>query len=248
MAATDVSGIRHKIYLAGRMLIRDPSPVQLAPARWESRTRLSNMGMRVDRGFIASGYPNILDKVSVMVPYSNVAESTLLEHLTTVASIGQPFDLCTFKQHKDVFDCDGTRTLFFLQRRVAAPVIEVIEPGFGAEYANAGVTTRIEIFASPYGTAGVTPTTPYTVVYKTEAQIAAGTPASGEAWISSDGFSIGGTLSKAASMELNPAPAAGTDCLIVTYVPLYRMTIESDAGRTFSEALTEARSLRLTEV
>jgi hypothetical protein len=250
MAATDTSGIRHKVYMAGRLLERDPAPIQLAPKRWEGKVRLSNNASHIDRGYIEPFFPNILDKVDIMLPYSHVAETALLEHLSTVLAIGQPFDVCTFKQHKDVFDGDGSQKVFYLQRLPAMPMMEAFEPGIGAAYAIDGFSTRVELFSAAYGSSAsaVTPSTTLTVTYKTETEIAGGTPGAGVAWVSSDGFSVEGSLMRGATIKLGTAPANAHDSLIVTYIPLYRMAVESDSGRTFNQALQEARNIKLSEL
>ncbi|MDQ6892202.1 MAG: hypothetical protein M3167_06300 [Acidobacteriota bacterium] len=245
----DRGGILHSLYMGGKILKRDPNPIQLAPLRWETRTRTANMSLRVDRGFILAGLPNVLDKQAIVVPYRNVPETDLLEHLTALLGVGQPFDVCMWKQHREVYDTDGAATTYFLQRRPASPTMQpFVAEGTNLEIIFPEYATRVEFYSASYGSAPGLTVTRSTVVYKTEAQIAAGSPAPGEAWIGTDGKALGGSLALISSMKFGTAPAAGVDRLIVSYVPLYRMTVESDAGRSFAAALEEARSIKLAEV
>lgn len=229
--------IRNLIWLGGKNTARDPVPVQITPKRFETKTRTSNLAMRVDRCFTMTGMPNVRNRREFTLPWADVREPELIEHLDVLAAAGQPFGLGIWKQETDVFDGDGENTTFFLQRRQLLAVVMPSTPY--PDY-----PTRVIRCDKSY----LDPThaeTELTVVDKTAATIDTGDPGAGEAWIETDGHQIGNLW--VSKMRLGTAPPDAHDCLVAIYLPLYEVVIEAEQPRQYAIALVEQRSLRLVE-
>jgi hypothetical protein len=242
----DTSNLPNRIWVAGMSLQRDPSPVSLLPRRFESKVRTSNLGMQIDRCAIDEGYPNILNKIDLSMQWRNVGMNGEVEDfLASLSNAGQPFDVALFKRESDFFDGDGTTKDFTLQRRVVGPQFFTDNPDVQTLPYFQLRSTR---FSAQFGTSGVTETTitdPSKIVYKTAATIDTGGPASDEIWIEEDGHSKGNRLDT--KIRLGTAPADGHDTLRITYIPLMRMFIASDSGRTFEAKLQMGRAFLFTE-
>lgn len=231
------SAIRCRIWIGGMTSTRDPMPVQITPKRFETKTRTSNLATRVDRCFTMEGMPNVRNRREFALPWADLREEGLLEHLDILAAIGQPFGLGLWKQETDVFDGDGVATTFYLQRRLLIPgvVPQTSYPDF---------PTRVIVYDKPY----IDPTktaTELTVVDKTAATIDTGTPGAGEAWVETDGRQFGNLW--ASKMRLGTAPPDEHDCLVAIYLPLYEVVIDAEQPRSYAQALVEPRSIRFIE-
>jgi hypothetical protein len=234
------AGIRNRIYIAGKLFVRDPVPVNIAPRRFEAKNMTSNLSVKVDRAFVISGQPNILNRHDVVTPWPDLREGELLEHVDVVCAVGQPFDVCVWKQVYDVFDGDGTRKIFYLQRRMALTNISSFVPFTFPDW-----ETQIVVYDKSLLDPTATGTS-LTVVSKTSATIDSGTPSSGEAWVEDDGEQQGSLwLTK---IRLGDAPGNFNDVLRASYIPLYRMVVDQEAPRSYAERLREPRSLKLAEV
>lgn len=243
----DTSNLPNRLWVAGVSLQRDPVPVAILPRRFESKARTSNLGMQMDRCAIAEGYPNILNKIDVAVTYRNVGmEGDTENHLNSLANVGQPFDVALFKQESDFFDGDGAATDFTVQRRVVGPTFLAANPDVTVfEF----FQLRATRFSAQFGTSGVTETTitdPSKIKYKTAATIISdGDPNSDEIWIEEEGHAYGNRLDT--KIRMGTAPADGHDTLRISYIPLMKMFIASDSGRTFQQKLEMGRAFMFTE-
>lgn len=244
-AVLETSGINNLIWVAGQFLSRDPLPIQLTAQRFETKTRMSNAGLQVDRLMVDEGWPNVMTRLALSLPWPNVVEPSLLNHLTSLSSMGQPFDVVVWKQEDDFFDGDGTTKTFYLQRRVVGPVFYSLVGSAVTDYGD--YPLRATRFSASFGTAGVTETTVtgVKVIYKTAATIDTGNPAADEVWIEEDGHAQGNLL--LTKTRWGTAPADGNDTARITYIPLMRMLVDSDSGRTFEAARTMSRAFRLIE-
>lgn len=231
------AAIRSPVWIGGRYASRDPVPVQITTKRFEVKTRTSNLAMRVDRCFTLAAMPNIHNRAEFVLPWADVRESNLLEHLDVLAAIGQPFELGLWKQVYDVFDGDSIATSFLLQRRPLLPAVTA--PTVLPDY-----PTRVIVYDGPYTAPASTPTE-LEVVDKLAATIDSGTPASNEAWIETDGHQIGNAW--VATMRLGTAPGDFSDCVIAQYLPLYTVVIDQESARSYAAALVEPRGLKLVE-
>lgn len=229
--------IRNPIWLGGRVFERGPSTLQMTAHRFEQATRVSNLGLRMDRPYIPAGaaMPNVRTRVEFNFQWPTLQEDALLDHLDSLIAKGQPFELAIWKHVYDVFDGDGTTTSFLLQRRLALPT--VTPATVFADY-----PTVVKHIDAPYGTVGATETL-YTVVYKTTAEMT-GSPASGEAWIETTGHRINNLW--VSSMKVNPAPADGADTLVAAYLPLYEV-VPDEGQRAYTQGVVEPRTVRLQE-
>lgn len=240
------SSLDNHIWVAGMKIGRGPARVDLRPQRAEATTVTSNLGKRRDRVFIDDGYPNVPNKIDLSLTWPDVREDVILEHLTSLSNIGQPFDVAVFKQESDFFDGDGLNKVFYLQRRVVGPTFYSDNPETEL-FPNYQI--RPTSFAAQFGTSGATPTTitnPAKLIYKTAATIdGPGSPAADEIWIEEDGHAKGDRLDT--KIIIGTAPADGHDTFRVTYIPLMRMLISSDSGRAFETKLRMARSFVFTE-
>lgn len=230
-------GIRNRMWIAGRFVERDPVPIQVTPKRFDAKVRTSNLGMRIDRPFTMAGMPNIRNRREFVLPWSDLREPGLLEHLDTLAAIGQPFGLGLWKQDYDVFDGDGANKTFYLQRRQLLPA--VTPPTSFPDY-----PTRVTVYDRSYLEDGATPTS-LTVVAKTSSDIDTGDPGAGEAWIEGDGHQVGNLW--VSKMRLETAPPDAHDCVVVAYLPLYQVVIDTDQPRSYGIAGQEPRSIRMVE-
>lgn len=231
------SAIRTRIWLGGKYTTRDPLPVQISPKRFEVKTVTSNLGLRVDRPFVFAGFPNVRNRREFTLPWADLREPPMLEHLDVLANIGQPFGLGLWKQEYDIFDGDATNKTFFLQRRQLLPVVTP-SPTF-PDY-----PTRVIVYDRSYlDPAAVA--TEQTVVQKTNATIDTGNPPAGTAWVESDGRQIGNLW--VSEIRLGTAPPAASDCVVAAYLPLYTVVVDQEAPRSYAQALVEPRSLRLVE-
>lgn len=240
----ETSDLRNKVWAAGVSFGRSPMPILISPRRFENKTRTSNLGLRVDRCFIAAGYPNVLNKIDINLTYSDVREPGLIEHLSSLANVGQPVDVALFKQEQDFFDGDGIATTFYLQRRV-------IGPAFFAANTQVQVyddyALRVTLYSGQFGTVGVTPTEIGSdhIIYKNSSTIDTGDPAVGYVWIEEGGHPVGDRLDT--KVRFNTATVDAHDSLRITYLPLMRMLVDSDSGRTFQQNLQMGRSFKFTE-
>jgi hypothetical protein len=235
-------GIRNQIYLAGQNFSRGPVPITFTPKRFDSKIRTSNLGLRVDRPFVVAGYPNVPMTHEITMPWPTITEEALLEWIGVLLSMGQPFDVCIWKQVRDVFDGDGSTTAFYLQNRMAvAANLPVGSPLVSfPDY-----EPRVDIYSAAFGSVPVPTTTAKTVVHKTAATIDAGSPAAGEAWVEDDGHLLGNRwLTK---VRLDAAPADAKDIMVATYIALFKMVIDQETARSYADSLREPRGMKLVQ-
>lgn len=231
------AGIRNRIYLGGKFFTRDPVPVQVTIQRYEAKTRVSNLSLRLDRPQTTAGLPNVRNRHEFLLPWVTMVESPLLEHLDSLAAVGQPFDLGLWKQVTDIWDGDGSTTTFLMQRRQILPA--VTPPVEWEDY-----PTQVFVLDRPYGDPDASVTT-LTVVPKTSGDIFTGDPSTGEAWVESDGHSVGGLY--VSTIRLADAPPDEYDCLVAIYLPLYKVVIDQEVPRNYSANLIEPRGFKLLE-
>lgn len=237
MAEQQKPAIRNRIWIGGKFAARDPVPIQVTLRRFEVKTRTSNLGMRVDRCFTLEGMPNVHNRAEIVLPWPDLRESGLLEHVDILANIGQPFELGLWKHVYDVFDGDGESKDFLLQRRLLLPT--VVPATEFDDY-----PTRVIVYDGPYTAPGVTPAEP-TIVEKTSSTIDTGDPSAGTVWIETDGHQVGNVW--VTKIRFGTAPPDFSDCVVVPYLPLYVVVVDQESPRSYERALVEQRGLRLVE-
>lgn len=227
--------IRTRVYIGGKTFTRDPFPPQITIKRLEDKKQVANGAMRVDRMFTADGFPNVRNRHEISLPWPTMPESALLEHLDLLDAIGQPFPLGLWKHVTDVFDGDGSSKTFFLQRRQLLP--SVTPDTVFDDY-----PTRVIRYSSsfPFGTP-----TELTVTPKASADIDTGDPGADEAWVENEGHMNGALW--CTTVRVGTAPVAAPDVLAAIYLPLYEVIIDSQAPRTYAQALVEPRSAKFSE-
>lgn len=231
--------LRNKIWLGGRGVRRDPVPVTVSLKPFEAQTRMADGSLRVDR-LLLEGYPNKFNRFQLGLTFNTVREAPQLELIDSLLALGQPFDVCLFKQAYDFFDGDGATKEFVIQRRIAQPIVQsAIGVTWYPDYA-----TQLYRYAGPYGDPASAETV-LTVTIKTSATMDTGTPGANDAWVEQEGHADGNKL--VTRVRLGTAPVANADVLKAVYLPYMRMVIESDAGRTYDRGLQESRSFKLTE-
>ncbi len=231
------SGIRNRIWIGGWFSIRDPLPT-ITRKRLEKKTTTANGTVRVDRQFTLTGLPNVQELFQFGLTWADLRESGLLERIDTYQAVGQPFYIGVWKHFYAVYDGDGSTTRFLLPR---LPLRWMIDPPTDYPDYPTRVTRYDKALTDPTATA-----TELTVVKKTHSDIEAGGPASGEAWIESDGhLSSGATY---CTMRLEAAPADAHDVLRVAYMPAFRVIIDAEDPRAYGAALNEPRGIKLVEV
>jgi hypothetical protein len=233
------AGLRTHTWIGGRFTVRDGVPIQINTKRFETKTLTSNLGSRIDRVFTLAGMSNIRNRNEFFIPYSDLREQGLLEHLDILANVGQPFGLGLWKQHYDVFDGDGSALTFYLQRRQLLP--NVTPPTTFADY-----PTRITVYNKSYLDPTATPTV-LTVQQKTAAEMAAGSPASGQAWIDKAGEQIGNLWVDKFVLNSAQTPPDASDCLIAAYLPLYEVTLDQESARSYAQSMVEPRAFKFSE-
>lgn len=229
--------IRTRVWIAGKTVTRDPVPIQITSKRLEAKTKTANGAMRIDRCYRGAGMPNIPNRREFSLPWPDLREPALLEHVDIVCAIGQPFGLGLWKQEYDIFDGDGDNKSFYIQRR------QLLE-GFTPDTVFGDYPTRVVLYDKPYSDPTAVGTS-LTVVQKPSADIDTGDPTSGEAWIESEGRMIGNLW--VSKVRLEAPPPLEFDCLLVIYVPLYEVVVDTEAPRSYAQALVEPRSLKLLE-
>jgi hypothetical protein len=233
------AGITTRVWIGGKFASRDPVPLQISSKRFEKKTQTSNLASRIDRAFTMAGMPNIRNRREFVLPYANIHEPGLLEHLDILTAIGQPFGLGLWKQEYDVFDGNASSLTFYLQRRQLLP--NVTPPTTLDNY-----PTRIIVYDKSYLDPTATPTE-LTVTQKTAAEMAAGSPGTGVAWIDKAGEQIGNLWIDKFTLHSDNTPPAVSDCLVAIYLPLYEVTIDQEAPRSYAQSLQEPRGLKLSE-
>lgn len=235
------AGIWTRVWLGGKFIgIHDPVPIQITPKRFETKTRTSNLAIRVDRVF-TPGMPNIRNRREFFLPWSDLREPGILQHVDILAAIGQPIELGLWKPETDVFDGNALTKTFYLQRRQILPA--VTPPTTFPHY-----PTRIirydKSYLDPTATA-----TELVLVNKTSAEINAGDPGSGSsgnlAWVEKEGDQFGNVWRT--KVKLYTAPPDALDCLVAIYLPLYLVVVEAENQRSYAQSLVEPRGFRLTE-
>jgi len=240
------SGIKNPVYIGGVSFDRGPNPVVLNVIRAEAKNRNVALGLAVDRLLVGTGYPNVMNTHEITNVWPDIREAKLLDQLGVLTAMGQPFDVCIWKLTRDVFSGDGVTKDFFIQRRALSPTVNV--PTGIPSTSFPDYDTTVELWSGPLGQIPApTLTTSFTVVHKTNATIDSSDPASGEAWIEDDGRDVGGGH-YIAKVRLGAAPPDADDVLKITYVPLYRMTIDQQAQQSFGPKLVEPRGIKLVEV
>lgn len=229
------AAIRNRVFIGGKIFLRDPNRVEISTTRFESGKRLSNGSMRRDRMYTGPGMPNVRNRCEFNLPWSDLREPDLLEHLGLLQAIGQPFGLGLWKQTYDVFDGDGERTTFYLQRRQLLPAVS-------PSTAFPDYPTRVLRLDASYPDGA---STDLAVVQKSSATINTGTPAAGEAWVENEGHMNG--FLWVTTMRLGTPPIASADSLIAIYIPMYEVMIDSEPPRAHTERLREQRALKLVE-
>jgi hypothetical protein len=235
------NAIRARIWLGGQFIARDPVPVQMTPKRYEAKTPLSNLSKRIDRAQGVPGLPNILTSYEFTLPWSDLREPAVLEHIDQLDAVGQPFGLGLWKQEYDFFDLDGTGTIAnrYLRRR---QLLQYATP----PAAPADFPTRAILYDSAYGTGAATPTE-LAVIPKASADIDTSGPGPGEAWVENEGRQVGGLWLTKVRVGATSFPDAH-DCLVFIYLPLYTVAIKDGSPRSYAQALREPRTLVLEEV
>jgi len=233
-------GIRHRVWMGNKVLIRDPLPIQITPRRFETKTRTSNLGLRVDRAYTMEGFPNIRNRREFSLPWRDLREADLLEHLDVLAAVGQPFPLGLFKLETDVFDGDGENTTFYLQRRqlIYAPGGMIPNPR------PLDWETRIRVFDKSYLDSTAVEL-PVCVVQVPQADIDTGGPTGADVWVSVEGEQFGNVW--ASKVRFGTAPPDATDNIIAHYLPLYEVVIDQENSRSYGENLMEPRALKMVE-
>ena len=230
-------GIQNPVWIGGRLIIRGPTNPEIRPKRFEAKTRTANTGLRIDRPYLGAGLPNLRSRHELHLPWRTVQESDLLDHLDTLAALGQPFDVGLWKHVYDVFDGDGTTKTFYLQRRQLRPNVTP-----ATDYPS--YPTTATFYSATYGTTGAT-ATPKTVVQKSTGSMS-GTPDAGEVWVENTGHRTGGLW--LSTVKCAEAPANVHDALVISYMPLYSMTIDEEDPRVYPAGIVEPRGWRLSEV
>jgi len=239
------SAIRSRIYLGGKFITRDPMPIQISPKRFEKKTTTSNLAMRVDRAFTMAGMPNVRNRREFTLPWSDLRDPAMLEHLDILAAVGQPFGLGLWKQETDVFDGDGVTRTFYMQRRqlLYSPEGVVPDPTFP------DFPTRIikctggtGSYLDPSSTKNV-----YTVQQKSKAEMDAGGDQSGEVWVNLESNLFGNLWTTEFRFPAGDAPAATTDNVVAVYLPLYQVVIDTEQPRSYAQSLVEPRTLKMVE-
>ena len=240
MSVQQQNAIRSRIWLGGKFISRDPVPIQIVPQRFETKTRTMNLAMRVDRAFSSPGFPNIRNRRGFVLPWTDLREPEMLEHLDILSNIGQPFPLGLWKQEYDVYDNDGQNQTFYLQRRQL-----LYAPG-GALPVTLwdDYPTRVLVYDKSYLDAAAVVTEP-TIVQVHQADIDTGDPYPDEVWLSIEGEQIGNLW--ASKMRFGTAPVEATDNIVVIYLPLYEVILDTEQSRSYSQSLVEPRTLKLIE-
>lgn len=237
------NAIRARVWLAGKFITRDPVPIQITPQRFETKTKTSNLATRVDRCLTVTPdgvMPNIRNRRGIAMPWSDIREPAMLEHLDIVTALGQPFPLILWKQEYDIFDGDGQNQTFYLQRRLA-----LCAPG-GAipDVVPQDWQTRVLIYSGSYldSLSEVTEIQPTIVP---QADIDTGSPEADVVWISKEGQQFGNLWVN--KCRFGTAPPSASDNVIVIYVPLYECVIDTEQPKSFAQSLVEPRSLKFAE-
>jgi hypothetical protein len=233
------AGLTTRVWVAGKFVSRDAVPVQISPKRFETKTRTSNLATRIDRVFTLAGMPNVRNRREIVLPWANLHEPGLLEHLDILAAIGQPFGLGLWKQEYDVFDGDAASLTFYLQRRQLLPA--VTPP---TTFPN--MPTRVIVYDKAYTDPTATPTE-LTVTQKSSSTIDTGDPSAGEAWVESDGEQIGNLWISKLRLNVANVPPDAHDCLVAIYLPLYEVLVDQEAQRSYGQSLVEPRGLKFIE-
>jgi hypothetical protein len=237
MPSLQTAALKSRLWLGGQVAPRDPVPVQITSKRLEARAQTSNGAMRIDRMFTLAGMPNVRNRREFTLPWPDLRESSLLQHLDILAGIGQPFGFGLWKLEYDVFDGDGSNKTFYLQRR---QILTFADPSTALPEYGTRLISYSGSYLDPASTA-----TELTVVSKTSGDIAAGDPASGEAWVEDTGHQVGNLW--VSTVRLGDAAPAASDCLVAAYVPMYEVLIDTDGPLSFAQALVTPRSLKLVE-
>lgn len=240
-------GLRTRIWIQGYFSVRDPRQVDVTPRRMEVQIQTSSLGLRADRAYVKPGWANILERHDIAMVWPNIREPLLLQHLNSIKAMGQPFHVGIWKPVFEAYDGDGVRKDFYLQRRLLTPYVTA--PTDWPEHA-----TRVVVYDKPFSNAespfagepGPTTQTTMTIVDKTRANIDTGSPTSGEAWLETDGHVEGDRwLTK---VRLGDAPPEEHDCLLIQYLPMYRVVINVEDARSYREVLTEPRGFKFMEL
>jgi len=238
------AGIRARLWFGGKFITRDPVPIQWEPKRFETKTRTSNLGSRIDRCFTlgpnGGQLPNIRNRRSFTLPWSDLREPGMLEHVDILANIGQPFPLGLWKQEYDVFDGDGQNQTFFLQRRLL-----LCAPGGALPPITYGdFCTRVLVYSKSYldSTAVLTEYEPTMVAQE---EIDTGDPEPDVVWMSKEGQQFGNLwLTK---VRFGTPPPNAFDNVVVVYLPLYEVTVDAEQARSFLQSMVEPRIFRVSE-
>lgn len=215
--------------------------MQVTQKRFETKTRTSNLGMRIDRAYRGPGYPNVPNRKEFSLPWSDIRQPDLLEHLDILASVGQPFALGLWKQETDVFDGDGETKTFYLQRRqlIYAPTGMIPTPQ-PPDY-----DTRIMVYDRSFLDSAAIKVEPLNVTQVAPGEIDDGDPYPDEVWIQSEGEQSGNLWRT--KIRFGTAPAAATDNIVAIYMPLYTVVVDQEAPRSYAQSLVEPRQLKLVE-
>lgn len=243
------AGLQTRIWIQGLFCTRDPREIEVTPRRQEVQTQTASLGLRVDRAYVKPGWASILQKhdISMTWPGPGVREAAILQHLNTLASVGRPFHVGIWKPVFESFSGDASRVDFFLQRRLLTPYVAPPTPW-------PSYPTRVLVYDKPFSNAespfaaepGPTTVTTLTTVDKTRANIGTGTPGAGEAWLETDGHVEGDRW--LTRVRLGMAPPDEDDCLVVQYLPMYRVVISQEDPRSYREALSEPRGFKFMEL
>jgi len=237
------NAIRSRIWLGGKFISRDPVPIQITPKRFEAKTRTSNLAMRVDRCFTMGGMPNVRNRRDFTLPWNDLREPAMLEHIDILSNIGQPFPLGLWKQEYDIFDGDGQNQTFYLQRRQL-----LYAPG-GALPAVLfdDFPTRVVTYDKSYldSTAVGTEYAADKILQVHQADIDTGDPYPDEVWMSIEGEQFGNLW--VSKIRFGTAPADASDNVTIIYLPLYEVVLDNEQPRSYVQSLVEPRTLKLVE-
>lgn len=237
MLDLQTNAIKSKVWLGGRELARDPVPVQIVSKRFEVKTRVSNLSLRIDRAFVMEGMPNIPNRREFTLPWSDIREPAMLDHIDVLSAVSQPFGLGLWKQEYDVFSGDGTTQTFYMQRRqlLSFATPEPVLPEYSTQ-----VTLYDRSYTDPDAVA-----TDLEVLQQVDID-GAGTPGSGQVNVEQNGRQVGNLW--VTKMIFGDVPADAFDNIIVRYVPRYEVVIDQEAPRAYPARLVESRNLKLVEV
>jgi hypothetical protein len=236
MPFKELSSIRTEIFLAGRALGRFPKTV-MTPRHQESVTECSAGGLRKD---ILAAYdllPDTPEKFDLSLTWEDLREEQL-PLLSVMSKFPGPLEIAVFHPIPLIWSGDGTTKDFLLPRRPAKPTVtpEDDDPTYD---------TSVFLYDRPVSDPAAAETA-IVPEEKTNATIFASNPASGHAFIETDGHQVGGQVYS--WLRLGDAPADGIGTLVVGHCPLLRVFRTAEDPRQWAEKLKEPKGLHFSEI